>query len=415
MRYRALWAVPLVFVVATSACTSSKSSGGPSSTSTGTAGSVKPPIKIMVLAPWDNAVADLGDAPIQVQIFADDVNKHGGINGQQLIVEPCNDRWDGNAAEQCARKAVSDHVTMMLGGYTFFGSRVFPILEAAKIPWLGAAVTDSFGFSSPMVFATSTAPMVAIASTVLLSREPACKRIGLIVGASVYTGQIKQSTDAGIKGVGKAWSTVVSVPSTATDMSAFAAQITQKSDCIDLDLTNAQTAQFIPSLIATGWHGQVATIFGDQITQATIDQYRKDVQGWIIAGGYPPLTDPAWRPYVTLMTANQSKLGKYFGSIAGATETRGWVGWQLLLKVASNINGDMTSASLISAMSTEPSCEFKLEPLAPNMNFCKENPAKAIKRVINTSVYEMKIDNGKLVAAGGYVDLEPYYLKGIGQ
>src|SRR5947209_18142981 len=65
----------------------------------------KPPIKIMVISSWDNAVFDFSDVPIILGDAAAALNKQGGINGANVQVIPCNEKFDGNEAENCARAA----------------------------------------------------------------------------------------------------------------------------------------------------------------------------------------------------------------------------------------------------------------------------------------------------------------------
>ena len=52
----------------------------------------------------------------------------------------------------------------------------------------------------------------------------------------------------------------------------------------------------------------------------------------------------------------------------------------------------------------------------PRLNFCKENPIPALKRIVNTSIIYYVAKNGVLQPYGrGFADMLPNYRRGTGQ
>src|SRR4029453_8716055 len=87
-----------------------------------------------------------------VKAAAADLNKKGGINGHPIEIEACNDQSDQKAAAACARQAVSDKVVAVLGLFSLFGDAILPVLESAKIPYVGNTILSASDSSSPMAF-----------------------------------------------------------------------------------------------------------------------------------------------------------------------------------------------------------------------------------------------------------------------
>jgi len=80
------------------------------------------------------------------------INESGGIDGRPLKVEFCNDKLNPNDGAACARKAVQDKVVAVVGGATFVGHTILPILEKANIPWLAGKTISDVENQSPISF-----------------------------------------------------------------------------------------------------------------------------------------------------------------------------------------------------------------------------------------------------------------------
>jgi ABC-type branched-subunit amino acid transport system substrate-binding protein len=388
------------------ACASS--SHNPTSVAT----SSKPAIKIMVVAPWDNPDLDFGDSPIIVQIAANAVNANGGIHGQQIQVIPCNDMFDPNKAAACARQAVSDHVAALVGGFSFFGGQVYPILQQANIPWIGDAAIDPVTAISPMSFSDNPAPL-HLTSLGVLAGGSECKSSGLLMDASAATPSNVAFYNAGIKSQGKTWAHTVVVPTTATDYLPSATQATAGVDCLAIAVGNVNMPQFITALSETGYKGKVFGFYGSNVSQQDLTQFPSVTNGWVLVDFYPPTTASGWSAYTKLMAANQSKLGKYYPNVGGQSEKWSYLAFEIFQKLASESTGPVTNRSLLQDLTHSPTCMVNLGSVMPSLNFCKPNSVASIKSVYDTDVWVDVVRNAQLSSLNNsFLDMEADYVKG---
>src|SRR5439155_12073877 len=90
----------------------------------------------------------------------------------------CNDKNDANQAEQCARQAVSEGVAALVGGFTLYGNRIWPVIEQSNIPSIGDPVIAPQDYTSPLSFpVTPGGGLLAYSPALLAGRQ--CKRLAL--------------------------------------------------------------------------------------------------------------------------------------------------------------------------------------------------------------------------------------------
>jgi branched-chain amino acid transport system substrate-binding protein len=95
-------------------------------------------IKLFVIAPVATPIENYPDALAGTQAAAAAINKAGGIKGQQIEVGSCNTQSNANAATACARQAVSEGATAVLGYLGTQSALIIPILAQANIPIVGS-------------------------------------------------------------------------------------------------------------------------------------------------------------------------------------------------------------------------------------------------------------------------------------
>jgi len=95
------------------------------------------PIKIMQIGTFQSPGLSLVNAESGVKAHVDYINSHGGVLGHKLVVQYCNDGFDASTAAACASTAVQNHDVAIVGGASAESPAIFPILQAAGIPWLG--------------------------------------------------------------------------------------------------------------------------------------------------------------------------------------------------------------------------------------------------------------------------------------
>ena len=126
---------------ALSACGSSSSTAGSAAASAGDT------IKVGVLAPLTGEVSNYGLAVSNgVQLYLEQVNEAGGINGKQIEVILMDEQGDATQAVNCFTQMVDEGITGLIGDVT-------------TAPTL-AVVAESQDYNMPMVTASATADCV---------------------------------------------------------------------------------------------------------------------------------------------------------------------------------------------------------------------------------------------------------------
>lgn len=372
----------------------------------------KRPIKIMVISSWDTPLVDLGDLPTIIRNTARYVNaqrspKGRGIDGAKVLVVSCNDRADPNLAEACARRAVSERVVALIGGFSIWGNRIFPILEQAGIPWVGNFAFQPIDGVSRMSFPAAPGALINFAPSALAARS--CKRTAIVANAAQWTAQ-KPWAEAGMKAENKRFVAQVLIPSTATDYAPFAAQLRAVSpDCLVNVLGEQQIFQLIPAMTAVSLKVRVYTVAGTALTQRIVDQFRRQTEGWVAVGYYPLHTQAVFREYQAILK-RYPNLGKYAPNVGGSSELRSYIGFKIFQQVATKINGPVTNRSLVAALNT--ACDVRLGGMAPKFNFCKENPVPELRRIFNTSFTFQIVKNGKFrMLSRSFQNMLPNYLR----
>jgi len=93
------------------------------------------------------------DALAGTEAAAAAINKAGGIKGQKIVVSSCNTNSNANGAAACARQAVSEGATAVLGYLGTQSALIFPILQQANIPVIGArSAGNAIDWTTPITF-----------------------------------------------------------------------------------------------------------------------------------------------------------------------------------------------------------------------------------------------------------------------
>jgi branched-chain amino acid transport system substrate-binding protein len=166
------------------------------------------PIRVMTMGDFETQDADNAVWALAVRARFASGNLRGGIvdaNGQQhrVLVSACNTAFDPTRAAACARRAVQMHVTAVLGLTSVDSAEIWPILEAAGIPVIGARVNTAADASSPVSFPLGAGlPGVFRAMPYLLARVGA-DHVGVVI--SDYgdaTDALLGAIEQGISGAG---------------------------------------------------------------------------------------------------------------------------------------------------------------------------------------------------------------------
>lgn len=105
-------------------------------------GSGEGPIRIMSIGSFESPVFSTPQIETALRAKIAVINADGGIDGRDVELEVCNDKFDPNEAVSCAQRAVADGFVAVVGGASAFAPQFLPILEAAKLPLVGGSASS---------------------------------------------------------------------------------------------------------------------------------------------------------------------------------------------------------------------------------------------------------------------------------
>ena len=253
IRLAALAAVPLVAAVAvgiTSA--SSAASGSPKFTAS---------VKLMALGPINAQGFSIPSIPVGAQVAVNEINAAGGVGGKKLVLLQCNDNNDPNTGAACAVTAVKDKVAALVGGLSTVAPQIIPVLERAKIPWVGA--TPVGNYSSPILYLSGdTAPAAYAAAGEILVKK-GCQKIAIISDDTPPSTGSDAFLKAGIEFLKGDFVGQFTAPQNVADWApTVAAAQAAGADCIGLGTGPPESGPVITAIRQTGKPTQISALSG---------------------------------------------------------------------------------------------------------------------------------------------------------
>ena len=160
--------ITAALVTALAACSSDSDGAGGARRSGDT-------IKLMVIGELSSPVMSLPQLVVGGQAGANEVNAGGGVNGHKIELLSCNTQADPNVAATCARKAVSEKVSAVVGMLTVQSNSVQSILAAAKIPTIANAAFNALDYTSPNSFPATASPVANVGMALTMPGYQDCK------------------------------------------------------------------------------------------------------------------------------------------------------------------------------------------------------------------------------------------------
>ena len=381
----------------------STSAGGTSTSSGSTSGT---PLKVFVISADKNSVYEFPTVWTMAEDFAKAQNAAGGVNGHPIQVITCNDQADPNMAVTCAREAVADKVTALVGGLTLYDNSVFPIIAAAGIPWIGLNPLGSLGYTSPDSFATGASAFTYTAAAYYAGKD--CSTVAAVrTEGATDTALLNNFAIPGMADAGKKFTTVVTVGITQSDLSGPAAQVSS-AQCLYMQLPPQLSQAMVKALQANGSHPHIFSITGT-FTDDVMNAAPSVTQGATVIAETPPAaTSDRW-------AAARAAIAKYSGAgsvdLANDNVLNTWTAMQIYTDVASAVTGPVTGPALKQQLDVSTSVNPKT---IPPLDFAKPFSVSTYARLFNHNVVILQVEGGKFTPTTGYVDMAPVFLKGAG-
>jgi branched-chain amino acid transport system substrate-binding protein len=397
-RYRAVSAVGVgLAAVLLAACSSSGSSGSSASstaaTSTGSAAPAGSPVKLMVLGPLSSAALSEPQLTAGAQAAAKVLNAAGGINGHPIDIITCNDQNDPNVAASCARTAVSDGVSAIVGSGTLYGNNVDPILQQASIPTVGGIAIDTDDSTSPISFPITSTPIAFIAHVAAVPASTKCKQPATITipnpaaqqGVTLVTNWFKAHVPSAkpVKNLQLPLTTTVFAASVGTLLNAGA-------DCFYAMSTPTVALGGLKAVRAAG-SSALYSSDSSELPVPSLKQLGSVANGtWLVSPMALAGTSPDADKFATAMAAVDPSAS--VDTLSEATYA-GVLIVANVMKNATNFSGPAVLAALNKAT------DINIGLLAP-LDFAKAPPIPSLPRDYVTGYYTYQIQNGKLVQIG---------------
>jgi ABC-type branched-subunit amino acid transport system substrate-binding protein len=275
----------VVSVVSTVGVTLLQPAGAASGAATECSGD---PIVFGVIAPLTGGAGEtFPDAPGPVIAAAKAATKDCTA-GVPIEVSVCDGKSDPNAAAACARKGVEEGWVAWFNADPLVAAQTFPILAAAGIPSLGGLgqgpeIVSKLWFPSGGLGFLAGATLAASAT----GNEPA--KLAIVALDNPQVGFVLDLFETQLTDLGGEVVSTVTVPTSATDMSPFAAQVIDSgANVLTAVLAQEQALGLYQQLIqqgATFEELNVLAVNGSspESNEVLHDQFGSDVKGyWIV-------------------------------------------------------------------------------------------------------------------------------------
>jgi branched-chain amino acid transport system substrate-binding protein len=340
-------AIAVLAPVVLAACGGSTSDDGGGDASNGLKGD---PIVAMTISTKDFNGPTFENAFIAAKAYETYINKQGGINDRPLKVITCDDKGSAAGAQECARQAVSEKVTAVVGAAGYYGSQIESVLAPAGVANFGGCCGFAPNeFEDPTAFTFSTDPVASNASMLIQMMNDGCKDISelsvdLPSADDTNNGSTKLLEAAGYTGGIK----YIKYPVVSQDYSTQVSKaVAGGADCVGIYGAESQIAAIIPAFFATNSDAKLYGFKGN-LSDKTVKGYENEdqVKNATILSLYSDLSSD---PYATFRKALEDYSGTKddldYNSLAGLGA---WTAYEGFTQVVKGISGDVTPQSFVS-------------------------------------------------------------------
>ncbi|MGQ0629559.1 MAG: ABC transporter substrate-binding protein [Sporichthyaceae bacterium] len=359
------------------------------------------PIKLMTLTSETGPIV-FPEVVGAARAAAKAVNDAGGVNGSPIEILNCDTRFDPNGAADCARRAVSEKVTAVVGSVGPDGDTYVPILEAAGIPTVANLVSSQAEATSAISFPFHGTAIQLVTAAAVAKAEGKTSMQYLGPDVPAYVGLLEIVKQL-LPTIGMEFKGSTLYPVTATDYTQYVASAYEAdADAVNVVLISSQSVPAFVNAVDGGGYSfddTLTTTFGTTFKPSVLEgPAANKLDGvYILNGGQTP-TDtslPAIKTFQDELAANGG--GVEFNDTALA----GWVGVHVIAEVLKTATGDLTApATLIAALKAAGPINYPgWTPLDFSKPALPGALAEALPRFANNTVWVSKIVDNKAVSA----------------
>ncbi len=355
------------------------------------------PVKTMTITDINSPGAVYPNIHISADAAQEYINANGGINGRPLEVINCDSQGTADGAGTCAREAVSEGVTAVVGSFNFSPDAMIEVLEASGIPYFGeCCALGAKENTSKAAFPFGSIQMYGV-GMVKKAVEDGCTNIkGLIIeGAESFWPPMQEAAKR-LGASDKLNPEYVSQPWTVQDQSAQVAQLLAgDTDCVVSVTSETPLTAF---MVAWDAAKPTAKFYGPQgnLNKISAKGHEEILEGSTVVGIYPDIACTVWDDYRASLEAISADPAQDYNSLGGLGTWTAYMGF----KQVTDSMGDtpVDAASFMTAAST---AKIDLPGMLPLLDFTQEwTQYPGLLRMVNQSVVYSKIQNGDIVPLG---------------
>ena len=342
----ALTAVALVAAACSSGSSSSSTTAAPKFTGA--------PVTIGQIVPITGAAITLPQTATGLTAAVAYYNAHGGINGHEIKLIQCDTKDDANTEVACAQQMVAAHAVATVADDTNFNTAgVQAALDAAGIPRIGLLSGSTTEYADPLDYDLTTGSILLLGGMVVQLINHGCKTVSMLTVDSPQAAQLPALIKPFATAAGGTVANFIYVPGTATDYTQYLTQAEANGACgaaFALGTTQADALAAVANQVKPNLSYSAASG-----TYATSDL--KKLGAWAKTSRYvystPFMDDPAVPGAKNVINVLQG--GGATSLTATTTNGQGVVpvlALKSLLVAAKSITGDITAASVVSAMNS---------------------------------------------------------------
>lgn len=346
------------------------------------------------------------EAPPAWEAEAKAINEEGGVDGHEIEIIICNDQGNPQVASQCAREAVEKEVAAVMGSYTVQAAAFLPVLEQAKIPYVGADASQDIEATSPMSFPVESQYQVYGAMGYAAGTKD-CKKAALI------TEDYGAATDSEDETAEKAYEGSLSegefvkrvmVGSNTTDYApAVATALSAGAECIMATLPPEENPKLFAAVAQSSAPETTIAMTGPSTSEEFLEAVGEEANGTLVGStGYVPGSVPPSKNVEAaikqIKAFDPSAEINIFSISATATV-------KILAHVAEEAGGEIDHESMLAGL--EELEGYETELVGP-FTTTKPGPLPGKPRLFNMQILPYEVVSEKLKQTNDeFVDLGP--------
>jgi ABC-type branched-subunit amino acid transport system substrate-binding protein len=331
--------VAAVSLLALAGCAGSDGGSAPSTSSD--------TVKIMVFGTFTQPPYPLIQIKQAAEAAVESVNADGGVNGTQIELIACDDQGSANGASACARQAVDEKVSAVVGAFTLFGDAIVSVLATENIPYILPTAISEQEVTSDVSFPVFSSAGPFSAAIVQLGAQ-GCDTVVQVVSQNATA---QDSYDNYFNPTAKAVGVnlvPIFFPPTTTDFSGVASQIADAGPCALYGTGPQETVAILTALSQTGANVKNAIASTLDLPESTLSQLGALGDGIQVVSvfNFPSTDTPAVTAAVDVMTAYDPSM------VIDESALNAYASVLTFAEAAALVDGDITASAVTDVLNS---------------------------------------------------------------